>query len=211
MPPKVKTEQERQALRALIIDAARELFISKGIEAVTMREIAKRIGYSATSIYLYFADKETLLRAICDTDLLKLAETLKKVLAIPDPVERLLTVGRTYSEFALSYPNHYRMIFMSQRMPYVPETSSIQRNNLEQDAYYQLKTVVDEVYVAGKFKPEIQDTELAAQTIWAATHGVNSLHIAMEKDTWINWCPIEDRLNAMREMIIRGMLKEPYV
>jgi hypothetical protein len=40
---------------------------------------------------------------------------------------------------------------------------------------------------------------------------VNSLHIAMEKDTWINWCPIEDRLNAMREMIIRGMLKEPYV
>ena len=211
MPPKVKTVQERQQLRALIIDAARELFVSKGVEAVTMREIAKRIGYSPTSIYLYFADKEALLRAICDTDLLKLAATLKMVLTIPDPVERLLTVGRTYSEFALSYPNHYRMIFMSQRLPYVPETSSIQRNNLEQDAYYQLKTVVDEVYAAGKFKPEIQNTELVAQTIWAATHGVNSLHIAMAKDTWINWCPIEDRLDAMREMIIRGMLKEPYV
>ena len=57
MPPKVKTVQERQQLRALIIDAARELFVSKGVEAVTMREIAKRIGYSPTSIYLYFADK----------------------------------------------------------------------------------------------------------------------------------------------------------
>jgi len=48
----------------LIIDAARELFVTRGVEAVTMREIAKRINYSATSIYLHFADKEALLRAI---------------------------------------------------------------------------------------------------------------------------------------------------
>jgi len=64
MPPKPKTEAERQRLRILIIDAARELFVSRGVEAVTMREIAKRIGYSATSIYLHFADKEAVLRAI---------------------------------------------------------------------------------------------------------------------------------------------------
>ena len=43
MPPKPKTDIERQQLRTLIIDAARELFVSKGVEAVTMREIAKEI------------------------------------------------------------------------------------------------------------------------------------------------------------------------
>jgi AcrR family transcriptional regulator len=58
MPPKVKTEAEKQALRTVIIDAARELFIHQGVEAVTMRAIATRIGYSATSLYLYFSDKD---------------------------------------------------------------------------------------------------------------------------------------------------------
>ncbi|MGV3581860.1 MAG: TetR/AcrR family transcriptional regulator [Methylophilus sp.] len=210
MPPRLKTDADKQKIRTLIIDAARELFVSKGVEAVTMREIAKRIGYSATSIYIYFSDKEALLRAICDTDLLKLATTLKEVLAIPDSVERLLTIGHTYALFALSHPNHYRMMFMMPRPPHAPELSSIQHNNVEQDAYYQLKMVVEEVFQAGKFKPEIQDPELVAQTIWAATHGVCSLHIIMANDTWINWRDIESRLQAMRGMIIRGMLKEPY-
>jgi AcrR family transcriptional regulator len=66
MPPKPKTEAERQQLRTFIIDSARELFVTRGVEAVTMREIAKRIDYSATSIYLHFADKDAVLRAILD-------------------------------------------------------------------------------------------------------------------------------------------------
>ena len=82
MPPKPKTEAERQQLRTLIIDAARELFVTQGVEAVTMREIAKRIRYSATSIYLHFADKESLLRAICDTDFFSLATALKYIFQI---------------------------------------------------------------------------------------------------------------------------------
>jgi len=78
MSPKPKTEAEREQLRTLIIDAARELFVSRGVEAVTMREIAKRIGYSATSIYLYLADKEALLRTICNTDFFCISNSIKK-------------------------------------------------------------------------------------------------------------------------------------
>ncbi len=210
MPPKLKTEAEKQQIRTTIIDAARELFVNKGIEAVTMRSIAKRIGYSATTIYLYFADKEALLRAICDTDLLKLAATLKEVMSIEDPVERLLTFGHTYSLFSLSHPNHYRLMFMMPRPAHAPESSSIIYNNYEQDAYCQLKTVVNQVYEAGLFKPELNDPELIAQTLWAGTHGVCALHNTMANDTWINWRDIETRLLAMRELFIRGMLKEPY-
>ena len=98
MPPKLKTEAQRQELRALIIDAARLLFAERGVEAVTMREIASRIGYSATSIYSHFADKEALLRAVCDTDFLKLADTLKIILQISDPVARMLALGRGYAQ-----------------------------------------------------------------------------------------------------------------
>jgi AcrR family transcriptional regulator len=208
MPPKLKTEIERQQLRTLIVDAARELFVARGVDAVTMREIAKRIGYSATSIYLHFADKEALLRAICDTDFLALASTLKSNFQIADPVERLFALGQGYAQFALTHPNHYRMMFMAERMPCDPEKSSLQQNNAEQDAYYQLKTVVREVYAAGYFRDDLKDPELIAQTMWAGTHGVCSLQINMAEDKWVEWSSIADRLQLMQDVMMRGLLRQ---
>ncbi len=209
MPPKPKTEAERQQLRTLIIDAARELFVARGVEAVTMREIAKRIGYSATSIYLHFADKEAVLRAILDVDMLALATSLNAILQIEDPVERMQALGYGYAEFALSFPNHYRLMFMAERIPCDPEKSSLQKNNAEQDAYFLLKTVVNDVYLAGRFKAELQDVDLIAQVIWAGVHGVCSLEINMACDKWVNWADISARLQLMQTVLIRGLLREP--
>jgi len=207
MPPKVKTEAERKQLRTLIIDAARELFVTVGYEAVTMREVAKRIGYSATSIYLHFADKESLLRAICDTDMLALASSLKEIMQMQDPVERMNALGAGYAQFALSHPNQYRLMFMMPRTPCSPETSAVQQNNAEQDAYFQLKTVVNDVFLAGRFKSELKDSELIAQTIWAGMHGVCSLEINMAKDTWVNWRDITARIQLMQTIMMQGLLK----
>jgi len=208
MPPKPKTEAERQQLRTLIIDAARDLFVTRGVEAVTMREIAKRIDYSATSIYLHFADKEAVLRAILDVDMLALATSLNTILQITDPVERMQALGYGYAEFALSFPNHYRLMFMAERNPCDPEKSSLQKNNAEQDAYFLLKTVVNDVYLAGRFKAELQDVDLIAQVIWAGVHGVCSLEINMARDKWVNWADISARLQLMQTVLIRGLLRE---
>ncbi len=208
MPPKLKTEIERQQLRTLIINAARELFVAKGVEAVTMREIAKRIGYSATSIYHHFADKDAVLRAICDTDFLALATSLKNILLIVNPIERMNALGRGYAAFALTHPNHYRMMFMTERTPCDPAESSLQQNNAEQDAYFQLKTVVNDVHAAGCFRADLHDADLIAQTIWAGMHGVCALQINMSDDKWVNWSSISDRLQLMQEVMMRGLLRE---
>jgi len=207
MPPKPKTDAERQQLRTLIIDAARDLFVSKGVEAVTMREIAKRIGYSATSIYLHFADKESVLRAICETDFLALATSQKRIFDIADPVERLMMLGRGYAEFALSHPNHYRLMFMTTHTPRHPNDLSLEHNHPEQDAYFQLQLVVNDVFNAGLFKPELNDADLIAQTIWAGMHGVCALQITMAEDTWVNWRDITLRLQMMQSVLISGLLK----
>jgi AcrR family transcriptional regulator len=210
MPPKPKTELEREQLRTLIIDSARDLFVSKGVEAVTMREIAKRIGYSATSIYLHFADKEALLRAICDTDFLKLATTLREILSIPNPIERLIAFGEGYARFALAFPNHYRLMFMTPHLPYSAECSGLQQNNAEQDAYFQLKMVVQDVYASGGFRDDLNDPELIAQTVWAGMHGVCALQIIMAADDWVQWRPIDVRLTMMQQLMLSGLLKEKY-
>ena len=151
MPPKLKTDAERQQLRTLIIDSARELFFSRGVNAVTMREIAKRIDYSATSIYHHFEDKESLIRAICDTDFLALASSLKAILQLPHPVERMRVLDSGYAAFALSHPNHYRLMFITEHPPIDPALLSLKQNNAEQDAHFQLKSVMNEVYDAGYF------------------------------------------------------------
>ncbi len=208
MPPKPKTEAEKQQLCTLILDAARELFVVKGVEAVTMREIAKRIGYSATSIYLHFADKEAILRAICDTDFLALASSLKDIMQIADPVERMQALGHGYATFALTHPNHYRMMFMTAHAPIDPDRSVIQQNSAEQDAYFQLKTVVGAVYAAGRFREDLHDVDLIAQTIWAGVHGVCSLQINMACDAWVNWTEINARLQLMQDVMIKGLLKD---
>jgi len=209
MPPKPKTETERQKLRTLIIDSARELFVSRGVEAVTMREIAKRIGYSATSIYLHFADKEAVLRAVCDTDFLALATSLKNIMQITDPVKRMQALGQGYAAFALTHPNHYRLMFMATHVAHDPAKSSLQQNSAEQDAYFQLRTVVSDVHAAGYFRAELQDVDLIAQTIWAGVHGVCSLQISMACDKWVNWSEISARLQLMQEVMMSGLLKDP--
>lgn len=208
MPPKVKTEVEKQQLKTLIIDAARDLFVSKGVEAVSMREVAKRIGYSATSIYLHFKDKEALLRAVCDTDFLALASSLNSIMQIQDPVERMIALGHGYAEFALSHPNHYRLMFMTPHVQCDPENSSVEKNNAEQDAYMQLKTVVSAVYEAGRFKKKLTNVDLIAQTIWAGVHGVCSLQITMSEDEWVEWSDISDRLTLMQDVLIRGLIRK---
>ena len=83
----------------------------------------------------------------------------------------------------------------------------MQQNSAEQDAYFQLKTVVSAVHSAERFRADLQDVDLIAQTIWAGVHGVCSLQINMSCDKWVNWSDISARLQLMQEVMLRGLLK----
>ena len=97
-----RRKQQQEDLRAKILDAARELFVNEGVEAVSMRKVADKIGYSATTLYNYFDDKEALLFALCDADFGTLQELFKKIGKIADPIERLRKLGQAYITFALA-------------------------------------------------------------------------------------------------------------
>ncbi len=86
---KERREREKQATRQRILDAARELFVHEGYEAVTMRRVAEKIEYSPTAIYMHFKDKAALIRELCAHDFLRFTETLNKVTRVQDPMERL--------------------------------------------------------------------------------------------------------------------------
>src|SRR5258706_8452785 len=131
-----RRERQREELRGQILDAARELFAELGYDAVTMRKIAERIEYSPTAIYFHFKDKEALLRELCDTDFAALAHEFQKIARIADPMDRLRAIGRAYVAFAVGYPNHYRLMFMTPKPGGMrAEDSRLRRGNPEEDAY----------------------------------------------------------------------------
>jgi AcrR family transcriptional regulator len=60
------------AKRALVLDAARAAFFELGLEGASLREIAKRAGYTAGALYSYFASKEEVYGALLGESLERL-------------------------------------------------------------------------------------------------------------------------------------------
>lgn len=208
MPPKIKSEAEKQQAKRRILDAARDLFVHKGIDAVTMREIAKKIDYSPTTIYLYFKDKKALVKEICQHDFAQFAAGLNQIMQIDQPVTRMMKMGEAYATFALQYPNHYRMMFMTPHAGCNIEEAHLNEDlDPSEDAYQMLMQVVESVYEHGYFLPELKSPALIAQTVWAGIHGVCSLQINMGNDHHIAWVEIEARVQLMLSTMMRGLLK----
>ena len=206
---KERREREKSETREKILDAARELFLHEGYEGVSMRKVAEKVEYSPTAIYLHFADKEDLFHELCQEDFARLAATFQQANLPADPVERIRQIGRTYIEFGLHYPNHYKMMFMTAHPPAELQESDREiKGNPEHDAYAFLMQTVHEAMQEGKFRDELNNADLVAQTLWAAVHGVIALHIAKGCDVWVEWQPVEQRIQAMLDTVLRGMLKE---
>ena len=63
---KERHERDREAVRQLILDAARELFVKEGFDNVSIRKIAERIEYSPAAIYGYFPSKDDIFFSLAD-------------------------------------------------------------------------------------------------------------------------------------------------
>src|SRR6266568_1540392 len=105
--------QEKQELRQAILTAAGELFLEQGYERFSLRKVAERIGYSPTTIYLYFRNKDDLLFTVVDEGFVRFGQQLAAAAdSQEDPWERLIALGRAYVAFALQNPVYYQLMFL---------------------------------------------------------------------------------------------------
>jgi AcrR family transcriptional regulator len=209
MGVKERRAREKSETRDKILDAARELFVTEGYEGVSMRRVAEKIEYSPTAIYVYFADKQELFHELCQQDYARLAEVFQSSAMSSDPIERVKQIGRTYTEFGVRYPNHYKFMFMTPHPPHEPDEEDREvMGNPEVDAYAFLKWAVQRAIDAGCFRDELRDAELISQTLWAAVHGVIALNIAKCSDPWVDWRPLQQRAEMMLDVTLRGLVRE---
>lgn len=170
-------------LRRVILDTTRHLLVRDGYNSLSMRKIARAIGYSATSIYLYFENKDTLFHALIDEGMEQLLDHLKEAENEhpDDPVARIRTLCRQYVSFGLENPEYYEIMFMlrpEQMERYPADKYRRARRNLDVIAAALADGVACGVL-------EVDNPRVTASSIWATLHGAVSLLLVRRIDVRI--------------------------
>ncbi len=94
-----------------------------GIEAFSLRGVARRAGVSAPAVYRHFADKEALLVAVATQCAERLGAMMVDAVktALPEPLEQFRATGIATVRFAVAHPEHYRLVCMPGVLDAIPE------------------------------------------------------------------------------------------
>ncbi len=170
-----RKERERDAVKDLILNAAREIFLSEGYENTSIRKIATKIEYSPGIIYNHFKDKNDLLLALHDKAFeCKIEALFLSVQNMPDPLERLQATGRGYIQYGIDNPQDYELMFI---LSCTMEALAV-KEEFWQDgamAINMLKENIRECMEAGYFRKDINPDEISL-ILWSQVHGLVSLH-----------------------------------
>lgn len=96
-------------MRARILDAARDRFLSDGLAGLSMRGIAGKVGVSSMTLYLYYESKPDIVRHIVAEGFRLLNEQCGA--AGGDGAARIAKIGEAYLRFALDNPKYYAAMF----------------------------------------------------------------------------------------------------
>ena len=91
-----------------IVAAARAILEAEGVDALTMRRIAERVGIRAPSLYKHFPDKQALEAAIISAAFEEQAELFER--AVEEGDDPLGALGAAYRGYALAHPHLYRLM-----------------------------------------------------------------------------------------------------
>ena len=188
-------------LRRVILDSTRHLLVQDGYKSLSMRKIAQAIGYSATSIYLHFENKDALIHTLIEEGMDLLLESIKVAEAVHpgDPLARLEAMCRRFVEFGLENPEYYEVMFMlhpelMERYP--AEKYRRARRNLDVIAATLADGVAQDLFA-------VNNVRVAASTIWSALHGAVSLLLARRVDIRIEQAAF---IEAAIKQTIAGVL-----
>ncbi len=160
-------------LRQKILDAAADIVENCGPDCVTMREVAEKIGYSPTSIYLHFKDKHEMLREVVLYGFDDFADSISAWGVGPTPLDKLRQRAHGYLVWGLDHPGMYQLMFESRiDLVYGDGQNDRARRGLTEGG-----VIMREAIEAGQLR-QPDDPQMLGAAIWSGLHGVTSLGIA---------------------------------
>lgn len=191
---------EENPLRDQILDISRHMLFEDGYTSLSMRKIAKKANVSATSIYLYFENKDHLMHTLIEESVEDLSQFIEsKALDVTDNIERFKRIIESYVDFGLQNPEKYEIIYKvrPESMARYPK----EKFRKARRAYELLVKTIEDSVLAGDM--EVENPLVAAYSIWAQLHGVVSVVLNKRLDSRIDQKQfIEDSI----EHVVQGFL-----
>lgn len=169
--------------RTKILNAASELFLEGGGDALSVRAISKRAGLSTIGIYSHFQGKQGILDALYIEGFNLVREAMDVIPEGRANKEQVLEACLGYLNVGEKYEAHYRLIFGESDAGYQPSTEAIAARD---SAFSKL------VRVAGSYLPEdasVTQRRQIALDIWAIVHGYVSIshHVVFADELDLDW------------------------
>jgi AcrR family transcriptional regulator len=159
-------DEPEPGLRARLVDVGVDLVTREGVQALTLREIARRAGVSHGAPRRYFPTHLELLSAIARRGFDALATRVAGVMGdgAASPRAELTALGRCYLEFALDNRGMYELMF---------------RHDLLESGHLGLRDTSLPLFgglveLVGRVRPHV-DARLVAGALWANLHGIAQL------------------------------------
>lgn len=186
-------------LRAELIAAADGILARTGdVEGLSLRAVARAVGIATPSIYLHFADKRALVKAVLEARFAELTAAITTaVLATPNPADRLKAGCMAYCRFATEHPNAYKVLFG--RTPSAPAGSE---SGVVIDHRATTFGVLEQG-IAGCMRAGLAppgDPTRIATSVWTAMHGIVSLRGSLPD---FPWPPLDQQLDDLLGAFVR--------
>ncbi|MDD9935009.1 MAG: TetR/AcrR family transcriptional regulator [Myxococcales bacterium] len=167
------SEDQVQAQRDRIVEAATDLFVRDGYEALTMRRIAQVLGESPMTAYRYFEGKAEIFAAVRTHLYRRFADSQRVAFESCDgPMARLLAMREAYLAFAFAEPTGYRVMF---ELGQAPQDDFPEQSAEGERAFGYLLRAVEAAMDARLMHGDPLTT---AHLLWAQVHGIVTLHLA---------------------------------
>lgn len=129
-----QTKENAEITRQRIIDAAREVFLSRGVSRTSMEQIATKAGLTRGAIYWHFSNKTDLFSALREQVLLPLIDRMDDNLLVESNDDPLGQIGKFLSGTidALNESSDTRQTFeiMMVKCEYVEELTQVLEQTL---------------------------------------------------------------------------------
>lgn len=158
---------------ARILRAARALLAEEGVEALSMRGVASRVGVSATALYHYFENKQELMDRVVGTTYRRAEDHLREAASTwPEgSVERIRAIEEGYIRFALEHEHDFRALFALRG-----ENLRDMEDHPARGCHRLLHEAVRAAMAEGNL--EERDPDHVTLYLWSAVHGLVALSLA---------------------------------
>jgi AcrR family transcriptional regulator len=191
-------------LQRALIEAGLAIVERDGVEALSLRAVARFAGVSHAAPYHHFRGKAELLAAVAaagfEQMVVAIGTEARRAQAI-DPMDQLRAVGRGYIWFAVSRPSVFRLMFR----PELTRPSDHERLQAAEAAAF---GTLLETIVAAQQSRQLpgRDPRPLAAFAWSGVHGLAMLHIDnVFPETPIGQLPFDQLAAELNEALISGL------